>query len=446
MTMNLNIKNLLPRSLMGRSLLILVVPILLVQIIAMTVFFDRLWHTIVTRMSYAVAGEIAMIVKTLEEPSAQDKKFGPLKTFAAQNLGLLLSYEQDAKLNIPAQSYQPPFLEIGAVRALEDELRLRLDRPFVVGAQFDEKWIQIDIEMSGGILHVMVPERRFYTSSGYVFLLWLGGSSILLVGIAILFMRNQIRPIRKLAAAASRFGKGREAGSFKPEGAAEVRQAGRAFLDMQTRIKRQVEARTAMLAGVSHDLRTPLTRMKLQLAMMNGGPDADAMKNDITDMERMIAAYLDFVRGSEGEEIVPANLKAILQKISDAASRQNINIAAFDCPPDIEIPLRPLAFERAVTNLIANAGHYGGDVWITVRRMDETAQIIIDDNGPGIPAARREDVFKPFFRLEESRNAQTGGTGLGLAIAQDIIHGHGGTIDLDDAPQGGLRVRIEIPV
>ena len=254
-----------------------------------------------------------------------------------------------------------------------------------------------------------------------------------------------LRPIRRLAVAAERFGRGLDVpASFKPEGAYEVRQAARAFLDMHERIRRQIQQRTAMLAGVSHDLRTPLTRMKLQAAMLPSGADVEALKADIVDMERMIDAYLDFARGAGEEAVVRTNLRDMIERIVVAMRRLGASIT-LECEGDMLVSLRPVAFERCLNNLVGNARQYAGHIWILARRNDGLLRIEIDDDGPGIPPDQYDEVFKPFVRGEPSRNPATGGVGLGLPIVQDIVHRHGGRVWLEQSPRGGLRVVVEIP-
>jgi two-component system osmolarity sensor histidine kinase EnvZ len=266
-----------------------------------------------------------------------------------------------------------------------------------------------------------------------------------LFAVALLFMRNQIRPIRRLAAAAERFGKGRDTPGFKPEGALEVRQASRAFLVMRERIQRQISQRTEMLAGVSHDLRTPLTRMKLQLALLGDSPDIAELKADVAEMERMIEGYLAFARGEGSEVPEPTDLAALIDDVCQAARRQGAVIdLAID--GDLILPLRPQAIRRCVTNLISNARRYGGYIAVAAGRRGRMVEVTIDDDGPGIPAERREEVFKPFYRLEASRNQATGGTGLGMTIARDIARHHGGDVTLDTSPLGGLRCVIRLPM
>ena len=307
------------------------------------------------------------------------------------------------------------------------------------------------VALQDGVLSVSPPQRRLFSSTGYIFLLWVMFSSIILLAISVLFMRNQIRPIRRLAIAAERIGKGRDLPpSFKPEGAREVRQASRAFIDMHDRIKRQIMQRTAMLAGVSHDLRTPLTRLKLQVAMLGNTPDSEAMKQDIGDMERMLNAYLDFVRGEGGEASLRIDLKEMLNRVVQATRRTGCTVELEADEGDLLISLRAMAFERCLNNIVGNARKYARSIWIKAERraqdMQDVIVITVDDNGPGIPEEQLQEVFKPFVRLEKSRNAATGGVGLGLSIAQDIVHSHGGEIVLSKSPHGGLRVTLSMPV
>lgn len=438
------IKQFLPRSLLGRSLMILIVPILLVQMIATYVFFDRHWSKLNARMAYAVAGEISIIGRSIEQEN-DTRSLNKVIGFAAQNLGLVINFEKDGRLKKVSNYQELPLWESGGVKALKHEIENKMRKPYSIHVDDNIKGIEVEIKLRNGVLDVTVPERRLYTSSGYVFLLWMIGSSIILLAISIVFMRNQIRPIRKLAAAADRLGKGREVLYFKPEGATEVRQAGQAFLDMQKRIKRQIEQRTTMLAGVSHDLRTPLTRLKLQLAMMGDSPDIEAMKTDVAQMEKMISGYLDFVRGESEEQVALTSLNELIERVIVSAKRQGVEING-TVAREIHAMLRPLAFERCLTNLVNNAGKYARHVWIAADAAEQMLEISIDDDGPGIPPDQYEEVFKPFYRVDTSRNASTGGVGLGLPIAMDIVHAHGGKIWLEKSPQGGLRVAVRVPV
>jgi two-component system osmolarity sensor histidine kinase EnvZ len=270
------------------------------------------------------------------------------------------------------------------------------------------------------------------------------GTSLLLLGIATQFTRNQVRAVKRLAVAADAFGKGRPVPDFKPEGASEVRQAGAAFALMRDRLKSQVDQRTEMLAGVSHDLRTPLTRMKLQLAMMRGEGIVD-LTEDVGDMERMIEGYLAFARGEGTEVSRPADLAALVDEAVLRLRRDGGQIEV-DCEGDLTLPLKTQAMSRCLANLIGNAVRYAGKVRVAARRRDDMAEVVVDDDGPGIPAEFRELVFKPFYRIEGSRNPKTGGVGLGLTIARDVARGHGGNILLEESPMKGLRVRLLLPL
>lgn len=440
-----SLKALLPRTLFGRSLLIMVTPVVLLQVIVAYVFFDRHWSKMTERMTYAVAGEIAVVAERIEINPDPGMIVQMTQTLW-RNLDLQILYRVDAALPDDI----PPRRSVSVViRTFNDALERQLSRPFTLSLDFAKRSVKVSVQLPGGVLDVDVAYRRLFLSTSYIFLLWMIFSSIILLVIAILFMRNQIRPIRRLAIAAERIGKGRDLpASFKPEGAREVRQASQAFIEMYERIRRQLAQRTAMLAGVSHDLRTPLTRLKLQVSMLGNTPDAEAMKADIQDMERMLNAYLDFVRGEGGEVAVHCSMGDMIARIVQAARRAGAEIH-FDPPAadeDMMLSVRPTAMTRCLNNVIGNALKYAPAVWIVLEQHDNgDVRITVDDNGSGIPADQRDDVFRPFVRVEKSRNAATGGVGLGLTIAQDIIHGHGGRIELDDSPRGGLRVIITLP-
>ncbi len=435
------LKKIMPRTLFGRSLLIMVTPVLLIQIIAVYIFFDRHWSKMTERLAYGVAGEIAVIASRIEQNP--DSEFvREIASVSAQYLGLLVSYDKDGVLSDTGYSSRS-LVTRKLAAALEEQVR----RPYKITVDVSEKWIEVRLTLQKGVLSVSSPQRRLFSSTGYIFLLWMISSSVILLAIAVLFMRNQIRPIRRLAIAAERIGKGRDLPvTFKPEGANEVRQAARAFIDMHDRIKRQLAQRTAMLAGVSHDLRTPLTRMKLQMAMMPQTTDTLAMKQDIDDMERMLNAYLDFVRGEGGEAASRVDLREMIERLA-ANIRRSGGAVEVSYSGDLSISLRPMAFERCLNNVIGNARKYAGNIWVGALREDGGhILIVVDDDGPGIPEDQFEDVFKPFVRGEKSRNQATGGVGLGLTIVQDIVHSHGGQIWLEKSPRGGLRVNIRVPI
>ena len=433
------IKRFLPRSLFGRSLMIIVTPMILVQVISTYVFYDRHWDLITRRLSGAVAGELAFVVELLaEEPSIEGDE--PIFDMSRRHFWAELTYRPGDIL--PNETLVPSGL---LEEKLTRELNQRLSFPHRLDARSIERHVKISVQLPNGVLDFVTTRDRLFSSTTYVFLMWMVGSSLILFAVAVVFMRNQIRPIRRLAAAADSFGKGSDAPGFKPEGAAEVRLAASAFIRMRDRIQRQISQRTEMLAGVSHDLRTPLTRMRLQLAMMAGGEDAEALRQDIAEMEQMLEGYLAFARGEGTEQAQPIDLARLLREVTNDARHTGRRIVLRAEEP-LTVTLRPNAFKRALTNLVQNACRYGKSVEVAARLAHGQLEVTINDDGPGIPPEKRADVFKPFFRLEASRNPMTGGVGLGLTIARDIVLGHGGELVLGDAPQGGLRATVLIPV
>jgi two-component system osmolarity sensor histidine kinase EnvZ len=307
----------------------------------------------------------------------------------------------------------------------------------------DSRFVLVRIQLNDSVLEVEAPRKRLYITTFYLFVLWMAGSAILVFTIAALFMRNQVRAIRRLAGAAEAFGMGRDAGPIKPEGALEVRQAATAFNNMRERIRRYLQQRTEMLAGVSHDLRTPLTRMRLALAMLPTTPelrdDIAEMNADVAEMERMIGAYLAFARGEGAEQVEPVDLSALLEGIAVRARRSGADIAT-ELPSELTLPLRADATRRAITNLVDNARRHARHVMVKATPQgSRSVQVTVDDDGPGIPLDQRETVFRPF------ESGASDGTGLGLTIARDIVRAQGGDIVLEDSPMGGLRARIRLP-
>lgn len=440
------LKKYLPQTLFFRSLLILILPILLLQIITTYMFFDRHWSRMTARLAFAVAGEITLLSDYVEN-AENDQEIEDAINAVAENLNLLTTYKKNQKLQKPMQPEKAVISWETMIQAtLVDELNKTLKRPYTVNVDFQEKWVEIRVQLQKGVLNVSLPQRRLFSSTTYIFLLWVFGASMILLIIAILFMRNQIRPIRRLAVAAERLGKGRQVRNFKIEGANEVRQAGQAFLDMKTRIQRQVSQRTDMLAGVSHDLRTPLTRLKLQISMLGDSPDIYEMKKDVADMEKMIEGYLNFVRGQGKEKSKYISMASLLREVTTAAKRQGCDAHLELNGIDLSVSMRHTALKRALMNIIGNAAKFADFIWISLQQGNEgEIHIIIEDNGPGIDPKKYEDVFRPFYRIEESRNQNTGGIGLGMPIAMDIIHAHGGEIWLDKSAKGGLAVNIVLP-
>lgn len=442
--MQFHFKKLLPQTLFGRSLLIMVTPVLLLQILVSFIFFDRHWDAMTSRLVQSVAGEIELIfrhtdVNSPDFPESEEE----FLTKVGNTMGLTILFEPGGQLEKQTIGRGLIFSEIDT---LARHLKHVTDRPFLILRDHDEKWYEVKFQLDHGVMGVMFMERRLYTATSRIFIYWLLGSSLVLFAIAILFMRNQIRPIRKLAMVADRFGRGIDVPKFKPSGAREVRQAAVAFQNMSERIRRQIDQKTAMLSGVSHDLRTPITRMKLQLELLEDSPDVAALRTDLNDMESMIEGYLAFARGDKDEKHGATDIGHLVERVVKKLRRQALQIQEDKIETGHILRLRRNAMERALANLITNACKYGNQAWISVQEHDEYIEIIIDDDGPGIPKALREDVFKPFYRIEESRNPETGGIGLGLAVTQDIIHSHGGSITLEDSPHDGLRVRLRLPL
>jgi two-component system osmolarity sensor histidine kinase EnvZ len=438
----LNLERILPRSLLGRSILIIVTPIVLLQVVAAWVFYDSHWDTVTRRLAQSVAGDIATIIELIPGPLDTQSPVNNLFSVATDNMKLALQYNPGEIL-----PNDPTIMRQNLVdRQLSSALHDRVDRPFLIDSRSLEKYVEIHVQLADGVLHVQVNRRRLFSSTTYVFFLWMVGTSVALLTIAAQFMRGQVQPIKLLAKAADDFGKGRDVADFRPGGASEVELAGRAFNLMRDRISRQIAQRTEMLAGVSHDLRTPLTRMKLQLAMMGEAPEILELKSDVDDMERMIGAYLSFARGEGTEQSFPTDLIGVIEEVVVNARREGAEIDADIPEPELVLPLRRDAFRRALANVIGNAHRYARHQKLSLQRSHNAVDIYVDDDGPGIPRDFREDVFKPFFRLEESRNAETGGTGLGLTIARDILRSHGGDLTLRDSPSGGLRARLRLPL
>jgi two-component system osmolarity sensor histidine kinase EnvZ len=322
-------------------------------------------------------------------------------------------------------------------------------RPFWIDTVGQSRHVEIRVKHPDAILRFLAVRTQTYASNSHIFLLWMVGSSVILLTVAILFLRNQIRPILRLAEAANAFGKGRAiADDFRPRGAREVRQAAQAFLEMRDRIKQHVEQRTTMLAGVSHDLRTVLTRFKLELAFMGEGPEVQSLKADVNEMQHMLEDYLAFARGDGGEEATPTNLRQLLEEIHDESQvyGTSIELKMRKRRDDLIVPLKRQAFKRAITNLVSNAVRYGDQIVIRAATEGTWLRIEVDDNGPGIPSSERVNVFKPFYRIDRARNQNESNTGLGLAIARDIAKSHGGEITLGESSMGGLRAIISVPL
>jgi two-component system osmolarity sensor histidine kinase EnvZ len=431
----IRLKSLLPKTLFGRAVLILVLPTLLIQCVMAYVFYDRHWLSVTRYMSNALAGETAFLVSQLKEHSGKEKPALVGQFESATNLDV--AFEPLASFDPKLTSKEFPDYQL--------MLRKKIDEPFTVRRIEDGDTIQTRIRLSGQTLELKTTVKRIESPTTSIFLFWMAGSSVLFLLIAVIFMKNQIRPIKRLAEAAENFGRGIDTPNFRPHGADEVRRAARAFIVMRERLTRQIRTRTDMLSGISHDLRTPLTRMKLQLALLADQEAGRELSDDVMQMERMITEYLDFARGEGGEESTLVHVAGLVQDVVADYHRANSPVT-FSPHGDVTMPLKITAFRRMLHNIIDNALRYGKIAHVLVYVSLQAAEIVIDDEGPGISPEARGEVFKPFARLDPSRNVKTGGVGLGLTIARDIVQGHGGTITLAESPAKGLRVIIRLPL
>lgn len=438
-----------PRGLLGRTLLIVLVPLLVTQGVALQLFYGTHLDVISRRLAGGLAGDVGMMAEMITRyPAPGDggaDERGWIFREAAWRLELSMAFERGAELGPPvARPASLPLLPLE--EDLEQALRQRLRMPFDMDWGSDPRSVIIRVGLPDGVLHVEAPRKRLFSGTLYLFVIWLVGSSALLFAVAALFLKNQVRSIRRLAAAAEAFGMGRDSpaapvvgvGGIKPEGAAEVRQAAAAFNGMQARIRRFVQQRTELLAGISHDLRTPLTRLRLGLAMLpaDAREDAEALTADVEEMERMVAGYLAFARGEVTEVPRPADLVALVRDVVERAGGDAAEVVA---PATLTVTLRADAMRRCLGNLLDNARRHAAQVAVRVEAAGARAHVLVDDDGPGIPEGQREEAFRPFASFS------AGGTGLGLAIARDIARAHGGDLTLEASPMGGLRARIGLP-
>jgi two-component system osmolarity sensor histidine kinase EnvZ len=436
------LKRLMPRSLFSRSLMIIVIPMLLLQTVVTIVFFDRHYRITTAIMTRGVVNDVGYMVM-LENTQPLGPERDRQRQIAAEMFGYEAQFMPGEQLT---RTVSTP------TTVLERQLDFLFTSQLPQNVSFDTErspdHVEVRMQLADGVLSLLIPRTRVTASSADIFVLWMIGSSLVLIAIAVLFLRNQVKPIERLAVAAEEFGKGRPVADFKPRGATEVRKASTAFIQMRERIDRFVQQRTDMLAGISHDLKTPLTRMRLQLAMMPKDPDTEAMLSDIAEMERMLNEYLEFARGEGSDAVEPvalggfaAEAVANAERAHNAAGR--VELGQTD---DVTIAVRRHALMRCLTNLIDNALKYGRHAEVSVKCTPRRVEIAVDDDGPGIPEPRREEAFRPFHRLDEGRNLQIGGVGLGLTIARDIARSHGGDILLQDSPRGGLRAVIRLPI
>jgi two-component system osmolarity sensor histidine kinase EnvZ len=429
----------MPKGLYARALLIVILPMVLLQSAVVFFFMERHWQVVTFRLSAALTQDIAALIDIYHD-YPQDKNYETLQRIAAERLHVDLDILPPGPL---PPALPKPFFSI-VDRALSNEIRHQIGRPFWLDTVGRSDLIEIRIQLEDAVMRIIAHRSQAYASNSHIFVMWMLGTSLVLIGVAIAFLRNQIKPILRLARAAEAFGKGRQV-EFRPQGAREVRQAGYAFVEMKRRVERAIEQRTTMLNGVSHDLRTVLTRFRLALAVIGDTAETRAMQKDLDEMQRMIEAYLAFARGDSGEASVPSDIASLLMQVKEELGEDGHDTqVTFSGYPIIHV--RSDAFKRCVANLVANAQRHAGKVVVEGISDQRFLTINVDDDGPGIPPEQREDVFKPFFRLDEARNQDEAGTGLGLAIARDIARSHGGDIQLSTSPLGGLRATLRIPI
>ncbi|MFC4725500.1 ATP-binding protein [Glycocaulis abyssi] len=436
--MRFGLKRYLPTSLFGRSLLIIVLPVAIMQVAVTWSFFEEHWQTVTARLSESVAGDVAMITALVER--AGPEGIDPVANLAFETVGLSVDLREGDVL--PSSRRTAFFRALD--RSLRRALTARLDNEFWFDTTRYPEYVDIRVQVDAGVLRFIASRERAFATTGHIFILWIVGASTLLSAVSIIFIRNQAKPIQRLAAAAEAFGRGQDTAGFRPAGAREVRQAATAFIDMRERLVRYVEQRTALLAGVSHDLRTPLTRLRLQLAMMPAGPDREAAIQDIAEMEMALDEYLAFARGQSGEESEHTDLAELCRSLAEKAGRAGHEIA-LDAPQVLTREVRPGTLTRAVSNLINNAVAHGQTVALSLVDTGGRIEFRVEDDGPGVPPELYEEAFRPFSRLDPSRNSNKTGVGLGLAIARDAARAHGGDVFLERSELGGLKAVLWIP-
>ena len=428
-------KKIIPSSLLGRSLIIVFAPILILVVLTTFIFYQTSWSIISKRLAQSVVADINVIVKLID----QNLKSEAIQ-IAKNDFKMDVIYKKDTDLNPLSFRPQRGILTRRLQQSLEE-----LERPFFYDLSNLEKGAAIAIQLNNDLLIISVHKDRLYNESAFVFLLWMFFASLILLLLSYLFMKGQIRPLKRLAIIAETLGRGLDAPELKVSGSLEIRQTTNAFNQMRTRIKRFLKQRTDMLAGVSHDLRTPLTRMKLQLSLMKDDDAKKELEYDIKEMTAMLNSYVSFVRGETPETIENIQLNNLINNICQNLDREKYEITE-TYSRKIDTSGRPLQIKRAIQNILDNARRYASKIQIDVSANNDECFISISDNGPGIPEKNYEDVFKPFFTLDPSRNKMKGESGLGMTISRDIIRSHGGDIKLSPSSIGGLKTVINLPI
>ena len=429
------IKKYLPQTLLGRSILILVVPLIILQLIITVIFYNRHWDTITRHRSIDFVKDITLVVESFEKNKSIENREWTLNS-VSEKLQLKTVYEKNKKLNLDNYTHKGNRLE----EYLSNKF-IPLNKKFTLNINDKKKLITVFVEVDDGILEFKANKKRIFSSTTYIFILWMISASIILFIVALLFLKNQIKPIRKLAIAVDRFGKGKDIENFKPSGAKEVRRVSNAFKIMKNRIENSITQRNKMYSSISHDIRTILTRMKLNLELHK--LNKSGLKKDLVEMEEMVEEYLKYAKGEKKEKIQKVNIVDVINSIKKRYSKKNIYLNNLK---KINISIRVNSIKRCINNLLSNSIKFSEKIEISCIKKKKFVEIIIDDDGPGIPKNQRKKVMEPFYRVEGSRNRDTGGVGLGITIAVDIINSHGGNLFLNESPMGGLRAKIELPI
>ena len=430
------LKKISPNGLYTRSLIIIIAPIVVLQAILTFVFLERHWQLVTKKLSSSVVSEIGMIIKMQRETDQEI-----ISSYAKEFYDISINYYSNQE--IPSDNNIPRTI---VERTLVREIKERLDTKTWVQDFPEEKKVKVIIPVGSSIIEFLIPRRNVYATNSHIFLVWMVISSILILSIAILFLRQQIKPIEKLAKAAESFGMGKKIENFKPSGASEVRKAADAYIKMQERIEKFIEQRTLMLAGVSHDLRTPLTRIKLQLEMLSKNKENEELLKDVDEMQYMLETYLDFSQTVSSEESSLVNINKLIEDVIDTSKDENKSIIFKPLGKnEINHKCKYIALKRCIINIINNAKAYGDKIIIKLSESDNEININIEDNGPGISKKDYQKALKPFQRLDSSRNQNIAGSGLGLSISQDIIKTLDGNLNLSKSEIGGLKVEINLP-
>ncbi|CAN1596878.1 BaeS Signal transduction histidine kinase [Candidatus Pelagibacterales bacterium] len=434
------LKKIFPRTLLFRSLLIVIAPIILIQIVVGGVFFDSIWYKTNRGLVRSAANEINTFLALYPE-FKQKNKANELINIYKDKSGIIISIKKETQ--------QLPSTETVKWYSLYDKIVLeeftdKIKNPYWHNVRFNSSFVQVLVLLNKNeVIEFLVPKSKIRSTSGRIFALWITVPSLIFLFVSIIFLRNQIRPIVLLSQAAERFGKGQFDSDFKVSGALEIRKASYEFERMKRRILKHISQRTAMLSGISHDLKTPLTRLKLQIELLNKNQKLNSLKEEITEMEKMINEYLDFASNQYSQPVEKFNIVQLIQNLIDKSFKKNIKIKS---PKNLIFSGRKNLIRRCIANIINNSQKYSKNILITCKKMKKIIKIDIDDDGPGIADEHKEKVFRPFYRVDKSRSLKDSNVGLGLSIVEDIVNSHGGNVKLLNNPKGkGLRVSLSFP-